>query len=607
MDRLVTLADVLQGTPLPNSERLRMQKQAMAGRALAPADEALLAADMPRLQEGSGRLASITNIPQTGQSLTDLYENPSIASGTKAGVDVALTALRPGLAGLLMAGGLGASAAKDAGLLATEAAAGPKERDRARAANAERDAAKAKGDAEVKIRDAEIRAQERAAAVRKQEADEALAREGAARDRETYDRAVKQAEGAYQAGLDTNRRFGDTSVGQLFEKFGPVAPGAVGMGAGFVTGAGLRGAGVTSKAALYGVPTLSGMLSGLGAAHWPQVYDANYAPNVNPSYAAAENYVREAPTGDPRAGQLKALMQDGTLSRDNPVRTTAERDLYDPTKFAERSALGIFEGAVAGLGGSEIIPATKFLGQAAGKAAGNAIEGVASVPGRLRAGASRGDTAAANAAVDQAKAEGRLSKATEALGMQRQQQSMQRQQLAGSESAAAEAARRSAGGVAAGKGSPQSPGQTPLTDPAQLQPPQPATATNPQKTLPPPAQSGDLTTAGAREKRALTRADKDDLWSRVSGLATSGMDPAKITADQVGANLPRKLVDGYLEGFKKAHASAPQGASRSDALRWARENAGKLSVAGAAGAAAVADDTSPTGHRNADGTFAVAP
>jgi hypothetical protein len=169
-----------------------------------------------------------------------------------------------------------------------------------------------------------------------------------------------RANSAYAAGLATDRRFSDTETGRIFDKFGPLAPGAVAAGTGAITGAGLRGSGITSKAALYGVPAAVGTLAGFASAHWPQVYEANYAPNVNPSYQAALNYIREAPADDPRSAQLRGLIDSGTISPTNPVRAEAEANLYDPQKFKERSLVGAIEGVVGGLAGGEVLPAIKY-------------------------------------------------------------------------------------------------------------------------------------------------------------------------------------------------------------------------------------------------------
>jgi hypothetical protein len=188
--------------------------------------------------------------------------------------------------------------------------------------------------------------------------------------RSTEDAAARgRANAAYQAGLDTDRRFSDTAVGQVFDKVGPLAPGVVAAGTGLVSGLGMRGMGVTNQAAKYVVPVGAGVLAGGASAHWPMAYEAMYAPTVDPNYAAALNYIREAPEGDPRAAQLKALIADGTLKEANPVRANAERELYDPVKFSERTGLGVIEGAVGGLAGGEAAPAVGYLVRSAPGAA----------------------------------------------------------------------------------------------------------------------------------------------------------------------------------------------------------------------------------------------
>lgn len=191
---------------------------------------------------------------------------------------------------------------------------------------------------------------------------------------------------AYQAGLATDRRFSDTEVGKVFDKFGPVAPGVAAAGAGLLSGMGVRGAGIVNNVARYGIPTGVGAVTGVTAAHWPQAYEANYAPNINPSYQAATNYVREAPADDPRAAQLSGLLQSGAIEKANPVRTEAEANLYDPKKFAERSVLGLLEGVAGGFAGGEAPSAAKYMLKSLPKAA----EEVGKLPGSLWKGITGG-------------------------------------------------------------------------------------------------------------------------------------------------------------------------------------------------------------------------
>lgn len=371
------LAATLMGVPITNRDRLRISRNAMAGREPTPYEQAQLAADMPRLEQNSENLAALTGVPETVRSIGDAYRDPSLANVTYAGTQAAMQAFRPTLAAALMAGGLGAAGARDllSGGSAQAKSRGKDANAEAKAANAkaglakaEAATAKAKAEAELAILNATNAAQAAEAQRRKEEADSALAREQQ-KVKDAEDAAARgRANAAYAEGLKTERRFSDTETGKIFDKFGPLAPGAVGATTGAVTGAGLRGMGVASKAALYGVPAALGTLSGTASAHWPLAYESAYAPTVNPSYQAAQNYIREAPAGDARAAQLKGLLEDGTINQQNPVRAEAEKNLYDPTKFTERSILGAVEGVAGGLAGSEALPAAKYLIKNAPKA-----------------------------------------------------------------------------------------------------------------------------------------------------------------------------------------------------------------------------------------------
>jgi hypothetical protein len=75
-------------------------------------------------------------------------------------------------------------------------------------------------------------------------------------------------------------------------------------------------------------------------------------------------------------------MQLGSISKENPVRTEAEANLYDPKKFAERSAIGLLEGVAGGFAGGEAPSAAKYLLKSLPRTA----EEVGKVPGYLGRG-----------------------------------------------------------------------------------------------------------------------------------------------------------------------------------------------------------------------------
>lgn len=384
---LMRLAEAL----ITNKERRGIQRRAMAGREPTAEEQARLAADMPRLEQNSENLASITNLPQSIRAAGDAYNDPSLANLTYAGTQAAMTAFRPMLAAKLMAGGFGLAGARDlmSGGSAEAQARGKDANAEAKAANAKAGLAKAeaalakeKAATELAILKATNEKEAADAQRRKEEADAALLREQQ-KVKDAEDAAARgRANAAYTEGLKTERRFSDTETGKIFDKFGPMAPGAVAAGTGMITGAGLRGMGVASKAALYGVPAALGTLTGTASAHWPLAYESSYAPTVNPSFQAAQNYIREAPPEDARAKQLAELLLNGTIKKENPVRAEAEKNLYDPTKFTERSILGAVEGVAGGLAGSEALPAAKYLIKNAPKA----IYESAKAPGAAVAG-----------------------------------------------------------------------------------------------------------------------------------------------------------------------------------------------------------------------------
>jgi hypothetical protein len=336
--------------------------------------------------------AFVQQAGDTGKAISDFQSSGSLADFANMGLQGGLLVGRP-LAGAAIAGGSLLEAARrdfmGDGSSQAQSFLTPDQRAELKAAQDRLAKGKFGSAAERRTLEASVNrlndldaglAKDQAANVERQRAADA-------ERRSTEDAAARgRANAAYAEGLATDRRFSDTAVGQVFDKLGPVAPGAVAAGTGLISGLGMRGMGVAAKGALYGVPMGAGTAAGAASAHWPMAYESMYAPNVNPSYQAALNYIREAPEGDPRAAQLKALITDGTLKEANPVRAQAERELYDPTKFAERSALGAIEGVVGGLAGGEAGPA---IGQMIRSAPAAAYE-IGRVPTRALRGMADG-------------------------------------------------------------------------------------------------------------------------------------------------------------------------------------------------------------------------
>lgn len=376
------MAGLLDDAPTVRRKRQKVQAYTSRGRdvppELAAAGNELTPVEQQKLEEIlAGELLGAGQVGRAVTGVQDAYADPSLANVTNAGVQSALAAFRPLIAGGIAGAGLLEAGRRDLmgdGGARAQSFLTPEQRAELKDAKDKLSKGKFGSGAERRTLEATVnRLNELDAELAKTQAGNVERQRAADAERKsTEDAAARgRANAAYQAGLDTDRRFSDTAVGQIFDKLGPVAPGAVAAATGLVSGLGMRGMGVTGKLPLYGVPMGAGTAAGAASAHWPMAYETMYAPTVNPSYQAALNYIREAPEGDPRAAQLKALIADGTLEKDNPVRSNAEAELYDKTKFLERSALGAIEGVVGGLAGGEAGPA---IGQMIRSAPGAAYE-----------------------------------------------------------------------------------------------------------------------------------------------------------------------------------------------------------------------------------------
>jgi|CXWL01.1.fsa_nt_gi hypothetical protein len=336
--------------PTNNRERQFAARRAMSGRdpSLSTADREAVARrasiseeNNQAIERGVGELVLGQPI-RAGRAIGEAYEKPSIANLTAAGAHTALAAFRPMTAGAFAVGGMGAAAASD---LADEfvSDAGAQQRNqpnaRARAANAERSAAREKVNL-LKTENAKAADDER--------------RRIDALDRNEYDAAVSRAEAEKNAILaDKPKRFGDTAVGEVYNKLGMIAPGVIAAGMGGVSRLGSAALGYNGKIANYAAPAAVGAVTGGVSASWPLGHELLFEPAANPERRAYEAYARELPPTHPRKQEWTdyALRQPEA----NPARNAASEEFYNPTKFMERTGVGVAEGVLGGLAGSEFV------------------------------------------------------------------------------------------------------------------------------------------------------------------------------------------------------------------------------------------------------------
>lgn len=389
----------------------------------------------------------------------------------------------------------------------------------------------------------------------------------------------KTAETAYDTEKARDKRFQDTETGKVFAKLGPVAPGVV---AAMVGGAAQlpRTLGWAPKGAMNVVthPITEGTAAGVASAHWPQVYDANYAPTMNPSYAAMQAYIVEAPQGDERAARYRKLIEDKVVSPENPVRDVASKDLYDPTKFSERSALGLIEGLPGSALGSAVVKSVPLLAR-------ETVKGVASVPGVIREGYETGMEGAAKAAgarqAAEIEAQVKRGLAAEAQGVADEAA----RRTGGRTGGAGQGAGRAAGDVIGDPPPPKGQQRVHVDEPSRQTRKPPSSDAGTVKEIPPP-------------RKTVTKEDTDQILRNLvagkpAGEGLAGYSPQAITeradylqklAGTLGTPIDKLLDAGKLK-------KGP----------WS------IAIGGAVGAGAAPqyeDDTSPTGYRDESGRFA---
>jgi hypothetical protein len=351
-----------------NRERLAVSRRAMYGRdpTLNDEDRAAIEARSAISSENNAALEALIGELLLGQpvraagAIGEAVQDPSIANFTNAGAQSALAAFRPLMAGKVVLGGLGAAAGAD--LFMSDANAQSKRKQASPSAvqevtlpgvspeqNQEYNALQQRLVAGNFSGRADRQAvQNRVEQLRKLSDDFAG---GQNRSRQSeYDNSVRRAETARDTIMaDRPKRFNETSVGQVYDKLGVIAPGVIAGGMGALTKAGAMAAGHSGKVA----PIAVGGLTGGVAASYPLGHELMFAPAMNPEKMAYSAYARELPPEHPRRQEWTHYAQG--LPDENPGRRAAANEFYDPIKAAERTGFGVAEGLLGGLAGSEAV------------------------------------------------------------------------------------------------------------------------------------------------------------------------------------------------------------------------------------------------------------
>jgi hypothetical protein len=298
-----------------------------------------------------------TGIPQllrAGNAVGDVMIDPSIPNATNAGVQTALAVARPAMALKALGAGYAGALAKDIGgaPISEAEAQTPLTRTQRREMEMERQRAERRADIDRRAADAD--------------AARNLKTSAASKERDEYDRAVQTAETLRDRELGRERRFSDTTVGQVYDKTGGLAP----FLAGTATGAMSRAATGGSILKDYALPAGLGTLAGIGMANVPLAYNALGTEPDNPQKRAAEVYARELPASHPRKQEFADFA--ARLPDANPIRAAAAAEFYDPEKLKERAIMGGAEGLLGGLMGAD---APRLIGRATG-AAGSSLRGL---------------------------------------------------------------------------------------------------------------------------------------------------------------------------------------------------------------------------------------
>jgi hypothetical protein len=343
-------------------ERL-IQIRAMRGLDPTPEQDAYLRAIMPEKEARGERLAAagaeFSGLPQAGRAVSAIgkaYDEPSIPNATNAAVQTALAAIRPVAALKALGIGYGAAAADDLGAFdGIKAEAQTQTKKGASRAlpgllpeqQAEYDALERK----IGAGDFGSSADRRMAVERHRELraiSDKFSTEKNAGAQAEYTRHGEAADAAFKREMARDKRFADTTMGKVYEETAGVTPFLFASGTGALTRAAMK----PSFAANYGIPVGVGAVEGAIAANAPLGTDAYILPPAyNPVRAGYEAGARELPASDPRRAEWIANADREPV--ENPVRSQASKEFYDPAKLAERTLFGLAEGGVGGLAGAK--------------------------------------------------------------------------------------------------------------------------------------------------------------------------------------------------------------------------------------------------------------
>jgi hypothetical protein len=525
----------------PRRGEVRGEKKPDILREVRPAAERALDAVLDYGSVPARTAVGMAMEPMT--AIGEAYDDPSLENVTNAGVKSALALgpfapLKAGKAFLGTAGlGFGAAGARDAGLIpeaqADDDGLSSQLRSRLQALQKKKSLSRAEREEQNKLLDMQAAYADRQAKMKF----EAQARRDAALvDAETakrssaqeeFDRSVGTAERARDAELSRDRRFSDTNVGKMWDKAGGWGPAAVGAALG---GASRIATGGGSLMKDYGLPMILGGVGGAASNNVPLAYNAFGTEPDNPKRQAYEAYARELPPSHPRKGEWQEYARG--LEKENPIREAAAKELYDPGKAAERMLFGAIEGIGGGALAADVV-----------RWPGRVVEGVAAIPGRARAAASRSNANADLIGRDASSARSLRDRTAEDVQIL--------------DAAGDEAQRRiSAPGAASGLSEPAAP---PRRSPASEVVPSPSDSplAPTSKRSAPKVKKQDAVDPKALKAEisaALSRAPSDEAKS-VWGLAPKGIDEAldnpeviMLTKDKLGRKQFRTTEGRYRGG-----------------------------------------------------------
>ena len=501
----------------------------------------------------------------TGLAMADAYEDPTIGKVANAGSQFAMSMLQPAKAAGILLGGAGVVAAKESGMFGSSAeAAGLTPEQQARKAQLQKKISAGQWD----NRSERLLAIDEMKGLQKIESDAAglentarieSERTATANRLEAERKAQEQKQTEYNSAVDTatalrdserkrDTRWSDTAFGKYYNETG----GAPAWAAAFA-----GGAGVLDRLAK-GAPKTRGDyarlgVEGAGAAsipiNAPLVYNATATEPDNPQRRALEVYARELPNDHPEKQYW--MDQANKLPTANPVRETAQKELYDPLKFGERIGMAVAEGAPTAMTAANVPGALASIGRGALSAAGRTGEAIGGIPGRLAVGyqRNRGEAltelgnaeiarqASASAQANALKSQRLLAEEQSRLGagtggqVQSAQAAPQQQMIAG----------------------PQHQGQLQPPVPAQNPSPQPQQVTTSNGWIIPDS----ITSNKTRISKVYADNTSEPLQKYVLDKAKSGISPDAIVRKDVAAelNVPPNRTSAALKNLQEFGAA----------------------------------------------------